>query len=121
MLKLKLAFMPLALGLVALTPNLARADIVPAKSLSIAARSATTPVYGQVKLVGRVQRVQGATIVMALDNGTIRSVPLPDAAGGDFRFLVGKRIVLTEVICVPPIAPPVQTQTRIPDVTPQKW
>jgi hypothetical protein len=120
MLKLKLAFMPLALGLVALTPDLARADVVPAEAATIVARSATAPVYGQAKLVGRVQRVQGATIVMALDNGTTRSVALPDAAGGDFSFLVGKRIVLTEVICTPPIVkspPPIITQT----ITPQKW
>jgi hypothetical protein len=115
MLKLKLVALPLALGLVALVPDLVRADTLP---VAIASRSAT-PVYGQAKLVGRVERVQGATIVMALDNGTTRSVALPDAAGGDFSFLVGQRIVLTEVICVPPIVPPVRT--RVPNVTPQKW
>jgi hypothetical protein len=120
MLKLKLVILPLALGLVALIPNLARADALP-QTATIATQS-TTPVYGQAKLVGRVERVQGATIVMALDNGTTRSVALPDAAGGDFSFLVGQRIVLTEVICVPPIVPPAgQTQTRVPKVTPQKW
>ncbi len=117
MLKLKLAVLPLALGLVGLIPDLARADALP-PAATIAARS-TTPVHGQAKLVGRVQSVQGATIVMALDNGTTRSVALPDAVGGDFGFLVGKRIVLTEVLCVPPIVPPVQT--RVPNVTPQKW
>jgi hypothetical protein len=117
MLKLKFAILPLALGLVALVPDLARADTLP-QAATIAARS-TTSVYGQTKLIGLVQSVQGATIVMALDNGTTRSVALPDAAGGDFGFLVGKRIVLTEVTCVPPIVPPVLT--RVPDVTPQKW
>jgi hypothetical protein len=115
MLKLKLAVLPLALGLVALIPDLARGEALP-PSTTIAARS-TPPSHA--KLVGRVQSVQGATIVMALDNGTTRSVALPNAAGGDFSFLVGQRIVLTEVICVPPIVPPVQT--RVPNVTPQKW
>jgi hypothetical protein len=113
---LKLVILPLALGLVALVPDLVRADTL-SQPATIAARS-TTPVYGQAKLVGRVERIQGGTIVMALDNGTTRSVVLPDAAGGDFGFLVGKRIVLTEVICVPSTA---QTQTRVPQVTPQKW
>jgi hypothetical protein len=56
-------------------------------------------------------------VVLALDNGTTRSVDLPDAAGGDFSFLVGKRIVLTQVICVPPIVlQPTQT-----GIIPQKW
>jgi hypothetical protein len=114
MLKLKLALLPLAIGLIALFPDLVRADVV---SPTTIATRATDRVYGQEKLVGRVQRVQGATIVMALDNGTTRTVALPDAAGGDFNFLVGKRIVLTEVICVPPVVPP--PQTRI--ITPQKW
>jgi hypothetical protein len=117
MLKLKLAFLPLAIGLIALVPDLARADVVP--PATIAARS-VVPVYGQAKLVGRVQRVQGATIIMALDNGTTRTVALPDAAGGDFNFLVGKRIVLTEVICPPPIVKPTSpaiTQT----IMPQRW
>jgi hypothetical protein len=117
MLKLKLAVLPLALGLVGLIPDLVRADVLP-PSTTIAARS-TPPVSSQAKLIGRVRSVQGATIVMALDNGTTRSVALPDAAGGDFSFLVGKRIVLTEVLCVPPIVPPVQT--RVPNITPQKW
>jgi hypothetical protein len=116
MLKLKLAFLPLALGLIALTPELARADVVSPVTTAVAARSTGT-VYGQEKLVGRVQRIQGATVVLALDNGTTRSVDLPDAAGGDFSFLVGKRIVLTQVICVPPVISPPQTRV----ITPQKW
>jgi hypothetical protein len=111
---LKFACLPLALGLVALTSDLARADVVP--SAVIAARS-PAPSFGQEKLVGRVQRVQGATVVLALDNGTTRSVDLPDAAGGDFQFLVGQRIVLTQVICVPPVAPLPQTRVIIP----QRW
>lgn len=114
MLKFKLAFLPLILGLIVLFPDRARADVVP--PTTIATRSVAR-VYGQEKLVGRVQRVQGATVVLALDNGTTRSVDLPDAAGGDFQFLVGQRIVLTQVICVPPVVPP--PQTRI--ITPQKW
>jgi hypothetical protein len=115
--KFKLTFFPLFLGLIALVPDLARADVVP--PATIAARSSAR-VYGQEKLVGRVQRVQGATIVMALDNGTTRTVALPDAAGGDFNFLVGKRIILTAVICPPPIVkptPPAITQT----IMPQRW
>jgi hypothetical protein len=115
MLKLKLAFLPLALGLAVLSADLARADVV-APSATIAARSAA-PLFGQEKLVGRVQRVQGVTVVLALDNGTIRSVDLPDAAGGDFQFLVGQRIVLTQVICVAPVELPPQPRV----ITPQRW
>ncbi len=114
MFKLKLACLPWVLGLVALTPDLARAEVVP--PATIAARSPAQS-FGQEKLVGRVQRVQGATVVLALDNGTTRSVDLPDAAGGDFQFLVGKRIVLTQVICVSPVASPPQTRV----ITPQRW
>jgi hypothetical protein len=124
---LKLAFLPLALGLIALTPELARADTAPNPTTTIATSTTSPiitrtapPVYGRERIVGRVQGVQGSTIVLALDDGTTRSVALPDAAGGDFNFLVGQRIVLTEVICTPPIVPP-QTQTRVPDITPQRW
>jgi hypothetical protein len=113
MLKFRLTVLPLMFGLVALTPELARADNATPPA-TITARSVT---YGQEKIVGRVQRVKGATVVLALDNGTTRSVDLPDAAGGDFSFLVGKRIVLTQVICVPPIVlQPAQT-----GIIPQKW
>jgi hypothetical protein len=124
---LKLTLLPLTLGLIALTPEFARADTDPSRT-TVAATSAASPivtssappVYGREKIVGRVQAVQGSTIVMALDNGTTRSVALPDAAGGDFNFLVGQRIVLTDVNCAPPIVTP-QTQTRVPDITPQRW
>jgi hypothetical protein len=115
MLKLKLAFLPLVLGLAMFSQDWARADVV-AQSATIAARS-TAPSFGQEKLVGRVQRVQGVTVVLALDNGTTRSVDLPDAVGGDFQFLVGKRIVLTQVICVAPVELPPQSRV----ITPQRW
>ncbi|MFM2431959.1 MAG: hypothetical protein RLZZ511_3172 [Cyanobacteriota bacterium] len=81
-------------------------------------------VYGEEKLVGIVRQVAGNQIVMQLENGTERSVNLPDdSIVGDMRFLVGQRIVLTDTNCTPPPAPvaidPPHTPSQM--VIPQRW
>lgn len=81
-------------------------------------------VYGEEKLVGVVRQVAGNQVTLQLDNGTERSVTLPDDGPiGDMSFLVGQRIVLTDTNCTPPPVPtaiePPHTPSQV--VIPQRW
>ncbi|MBE9033110.1 hypothetical protein IQ266_25565 [filamentous cyanobacterium LEGE 11480] len=117
---LKLLISPLvALGLIVLAPVAAVAN--PASVMPATAAGESSSVYRREKIEGEVQQVEGSTIVLALADGQTRRVPLPDAENGNFDFLIGKRIVLTQIVCEKPL-PVVETlPVKKTVIIPQLW
>lgn len=140
---LKFACFPLAIGLAILAPSMAKAESSSAVCIDCGGAAAANPaatmalpnlpepsanvsdhpvepkVYRREKVIGRVRQVQGSTLFLALDNGQIERVNIPNATNADFTQLLGKRIVLTNVDCTPPqsVAPP----PSVPMIVPQRW
>jgi hypothetical protein len=135
----------IAIGLINLTATVVRADVVvPSATLTSptalkSARSACQKaqsnqvaldfnhVYNREKFVGEVQSVtnaaDGNTIVLKQDDQQVRNIFLPNSIGGNFENLVGKRIVLTRVVCSAPITAIPENPIEVPpqSVVPQQW
>jgi hypothetical protein len=85
-------------------------------------------VYNREKWVGEVQSVtnaaDGSTIVLKQNNQEMRRIFLPNSIGGNFENLIGKRIVLTQVICSSPLTSVPENPSEVPPpkvLIPQQW
>jgi hypothetical protein len=137
--------LPIAICFTSLTAAVGRADVVipsveqssstaPKKAQSTCQKAQSSQValefnqvYRREKFVGEVQSVtnaaDGSTIILKQDSQEIRSIFLPNSIGGNFESLIGKRIVLTKVICSSPITSIPENPIEVPPkvVIPQQW
>jgi hypothetical protein len=58
-------------------------------------------------IVGSVESVQGAILMVRLADQKLRRVEVPDAQAVDLRFLLGQRVVIEQQACYLPPMPPI--------------